>query len=193
MKLLFRSLFALLALTFSVNLYAQDVITGTVLDDRGEPVIGGGVVYVGTDIGVVTDIDGHFSIKRLRQADRAQYQAQGRQPHSRRCGRHRLRLAVQTGLYRFGQLFQGGRPCQDRKQECDRSPAGTGGRTQHHFSVRRTGIRIQHQDPRQQLPLCTHNASPCDLCYSDGCLFVRNRNYQFYRKRLVRPSFLHKP
>ena len=65
MKLLFRSLFALLALTFSVNLYAQDVITGTVLDDRGEPVIGGGVVYVGTDIGVVTDIDGHFSIKRL--------------------------------------------------------------------------------------------------------------------------------
>ena len=168
MKLLFRSLFALLALTFSVNLYAQDVITGTVLDDRGEPVIGGGVVYVGTDIGVVTDIDGHFSIKRL-PGKTLQFSSIGMQTMEIVIDKQtelniklKLRLAVQTGLYRFGQLFQGGRPCQDRKQECDRSPAGTGGRTQHHFSVRRTGIRIQHQDPRQQLHLCRHNASLCD-------------------------------
>lgn len=65
MKFYLKSILLLLAVTFSVNLFAQDVISGTVLDDRGEPVIGGGVVYAGTNIGVTTDIDGRFTIQRM--------------------------------------------------------------------------------------------------------------------------------
>lgn len=65
MKSFLKTVLILLSLVFPQSLFAQDILTGTVLDDRGEPVIGGGVVYAGTDIGVVTDLDGHFSIKRL--------------------------------------------------------------------------------------------------------------------------------
>lgn len=65
MKFYLKLILLLLAVTFSVNLFAQDVISGTVLDDRGEPVIGGGVVYAGTNIGVTTDIDGRFTIQRM--------------------------------------------------------------------------------------------------------------------------------
>ncbi|MCD8167642.1 MAG: TonB-dependent receptor plug domain-containing protein [Bacteroides sp.] len=38
------------------------VITGTVLDEKGEPVIGASIVVPGTSIGVITDLDGRFSI-----------------------------------------------------------------------------------------------------------------------------------
>ncbi|MGM9762783.1 MAG: SusC/RagA family TonB-linked outer membrane protein [Candidatus Cryptobacteroides sp.] len=65
MKFYLKSILLLLAVTFSVNLFAQDVISGTVSDDRGEPVIGGGVVYAGTNIGVTTDIDGRFTIQKM--------------------------------------------------------------------------------------------------------------------------------
>lgn len=40
----------------------KNVITGTVTDERGEPVIGANVVEKGTTNGSVTDIDGHFSL-----------------------------------------------------------------------------------------------------------------------------------
>lgn len=41
----------------------SDQITGTVLDQDGEPVVGASVIVKGTAIGTSTDIDGHFSIK----------------------------------------------------------------------------------------------------------------------------------
>lgn len=37
-------------------------VTGTVLDDSNEPVIGASVIVVGTQNGVPTDLDGHYSI-----------------------------------------------------------------------------------------------------------------------------------
>ncbi len=37
-------------------------ILGTVYDENGDPVIGASVMVVGTQIGTVTDIDGHYSI-----------------------------------------------------------------------------------------------------------------------------------
>lgn len=48
---------------FAGVLSAQDrTITGTVVDDYGEPLIGAGVQVEGTSVGVITDIDGNYSI-----------------------------------------------------------------------------------------------------------------------------------
>ncbi len=48
---------------FSLSMYAQSTIKGTVTDENGEPVIGANVKVRETSTGVVTDIAGHFSIK----------------------------------------------------------------------------------------------------------------------------------
>ncbi len=54
----------LLAVTFSLTAYAQDItVTGTVLDETGEPMVGATVMQKGSGNGVSTDIDGNFSIK----------------------------------------------------------------------------------------------------------------------------------
>ena len=53
----------LFALLFSAGaMMAQRTVTGTVLDDTGESLIGANVLVKGTTIGTVTDIDGSFSI-----------------------------------------------------------------------------------------------------------------------------------
>lgn len=46
---------------------AKKQITGTVTDERGEPVIGANVVVKGTIIGAVTDLDGRFTISDVPQ------------------------------------------------------------------------------------------------------------------------------
>ncbi|MDQ9726306.1 carboxypeptidase-like regulatory domain-containing protein, partial [Acinetobacter baumannii] len=38
-------------------------VEGTVIDQTGEPVIGANVVVKGTTNGLLTDIDGHYSLK----------------------------------------------------------------------------------------------------------------------------------
>ena len=42
--------------------FAQTTIKGEVVDSSGEPVIGVGVLQTGTTNGVITDIDGKFSL-----------------------------------------------------------------------------------------------------------------------------------
>ena len=54
---------ALALLTIGVQAFAQSVITGKVVDANGEPLVGAGVQVKGTTIGVVTDLDGVFSVK----------------------------------------------------------------------------------------------------------------------------------
>ena len=51
-------------LAFALPGYAQNTqtVTGTVVDETGEPVIGATVMVVGTTTGTVTDIDGKFSL-----------------------------------------------------------------------------------------------------------------------------------
>ncbi len=54
----------LLAVTFSLSAYAQDItVTGTVFDETGEPLIGATVMQKGSGNGVSTDIDGNYLIK----------------------------------------------------------------------------------------------------------------------------------
>ncbi len=50
--------------------YAQSVrtITGTVIDSKGEPIIGANVLVKGTGDGTITDTDGHYSLKTSTNA-----------------------------------------------------------------------------------------------------------------------------
>ena len=59
-----RFIMVMLALlTIGVQAFAQNVVTGKVVDSNGEPVVGAGVQVKGTTSGVVTDLDGNFSVK----------------------------------------------------------------------------------------------------------------------------------
>ncbi len=58
---LLRTAFACTLMASGLNAYA-DIVKGTVIDNEGEPVIGGSVRLKGGKIGVVTDIDGNFSL-----------------------------------------------------------------------------------------------------------------------------------
>lgn len=54
---------ALLVMTILTTVsFAQGKLTGTVVDETGEPVIGASVVVSGTKLGAVTDLDGIFTI-----------------------------------------------------------------------------------------------------------------------------------
>lgn len=59
-----RYLYLIIFFFFSFSIYAQEVgIKGRVVDLSGEAIIGANVVEKGTTNGVVTDIDGNFSLK----------------------------------------------------------------------------------------------------------------------------------
>ena len=59
-----KALMFLLSAMVSVTMFAQSVaVTGTVIDaDNNEPLIGVSVLEVGTTNGVVTDLDGNFTL-----------------------------------------------------------------------------------------------------------------------------------
>lgn len=60
MKILNKILAAVCLMGASLTAFAQQQITGTVKDTKGEPIIGAGVLVQGTTIGAVTDADGTF-------------------------------------------------------------------------------------------------------------------------------------
>ena len=49
----------------AICMYAQTEITGTVVDELGESVIGATVKEKGTSNGTVTDLDGNFKLKDI--------------------------------------------------------------------------------------------------------------------------------
>lgn len=58
-----RSLLTALLLCMSAIMFAQTkTVTGTVADEKGEPIIGASVAVKGTATGTVTDLDGNFSL-----------------------------------------------------------------------------------------------------------------------------------
>ena len=63
MNVLKRFLLSFMLMLTCTILYAQTEITGTVVDETGETVIGATVVEKGTSNGTVTDFDGVFTIK----------------------------------------------------------------------------------------------------------------------------------
>ena len=46
---------------------AQSRVTGKIVDETGEPVIGASIKVDGSSIGAVTDLDGNFSLPNVPQ------------------------------------------------------------------------------------------------------------------------------
>ncbi len=63
MKKLQHTLMLLLALVITSSAMAQSLVNGKVVDQDGEAVIGAAVTVKGTFRGVVTDLDGEYSIE----------------------------------------------------------------------------------------------------------------------------------
>ena len=62
-----KFLMALLCVLLSATTaLAQNNVTGTVVDETGEPVIGASVMVKGTKTGTVTDVDGKFSLNNVQ-------------------------------------------------------------------------------------------------------------------------------
>lgn len=64
-RIIFSIIFTMVA---SVSLSAQNVVNGTVKDSAGEPVIGAAVYIQGTSHGVVTDVDGKYTLRFIPEA-----------------------------------------------------------------------------------------------------------------------------
>src|SRR5690606_23691592 len=47
--------------------YSQTTISGTILDDSGQPIPGANIIITGTTIGTVTDFDGNFKLTTAQQ------------------------------------------------------------------------------------------------------------------------------
>lgn len=60
--LLLRLLLSILLIPVSAYAQNQKTVTGTVIDETGEPLIGATVKVVGKSIGAITDFDGHYSL-----------------------------------------------------------------------------------------------------------------------------------
>ena len=61
-SMLQRLMFTVLFAVFAIGAFAQNKVTGTVVDVQGEPIIGASVVVKGTSNGTVTDFDGKFTV-----------------------------------------------------------------------------------------------------------------------------------
>ncbi|MBQ3690981.1 MAG: carboxypeptidase-like regulatory domain-containing protein, partial [Bacteroidales bacterium] len=56
---------AALCMLASLGALAQNVVSGTVTDVKGESLVGANVYWIGTSTGVTTNVDGKFSIERI--------------------------------------------------------------------------------------------------------------------------------
>ena len=58
-----KKIFTLLALcVVSLGIMAEKQVSGIVVDEKGEPIIGASVQVKGTTIGTISDYDGEFSL-----------------------------------------------------------------------------------------------------------------------------------
>ena len=59
-----RALWTMFLMLFCVGIYAQDIaVSGSVVDENGEPIIGASVKAVGGKVGTITNTDGEFYFK----------------------------------------------------------------------------------------------------------------------------------
>ena len=62
-----KSFFLGLALLFAIPALSQNkVVTGTIVDELGEPVIGATVRVVGTSTATITDFDGNYKLEEKK-------------------------------------------------------------------------------------------------------------------------------
>ena len=63
-----RFLYLLIGIFFITTAHAQ--ISGVVLDEHGEPLVGANVYWAGTGVGVATDLDGNFTLMPVKTTNR---------------------------------------------------------------------------------------------------------------------------
>ena len=56
-----------LLIVSSLVAYAQQTVSGVVVDEAGEPLIGVSILVKGTTNGSITDFDGNFTLPALKQ------------------------------------------------------------------------------------------------------------------------------
>ena len=66
MNKIYRCFTMLLVLFTGVAAYAQNRISGTVLDDAGYPLPGTSVLIEGSSTGTITDVDGKYTINAAK-------------------------------------------------------------------------------------------------------------------------------
>src|SRR5690554_1949498 len=65
-SILLRGIMSTIILTFSIAIYAQtSTVTGTVMDENQEPLIGVTVQLQGSGTGTVTDLDGNYRLSGI--------------------------------------------------------------------------------------------------------------------------------
>ncbi len=81
----------------SLTTFAQFAVTGTVIDDTDEPLLGVSVMEVGTSNGVSTDLDGNFSITVKSGEASLSFSYVGMNPQTVKInGRHTINVTMTT-------------------------------------------------------------------------------------------------
>lgn len=59
----------LVACLICLTSFAQSSVTGNVKDKTGEPIVGASILIKGTSTGTVTDVNGNFTVQKVKPTD----------------------------------------------------------------------------------------------------------------------------
>lgn len=88
------------ALLLPLLLYAQRTVTGVVVDDGGEPLIGAAVRVQGTNDGTITDMDGRFSLPNVADGATVEVSYMGYLPQQLKAASD-MRVVLQEDVQRL--------------------------------------------------------------------------------------------
>lgn len=88
------------ALLLPLLLYAQRTVTGVVVDDNGEPLIGAAVRVQGTNDGTITDMDGRFSLPNVADGATVEVSYMGYLPQQLKAASD-MRVVLQEDVQRL--------------------------------------------------------------------------------------------
>ena len=88
------------ALLLPLLLYAQRTVTGVVVDDNGEPLIGAAVRVQGTTDGTITDMDGRFSLPNVADGATVEVSYMGYLPQQLKAASD-MRVVLQEDVQRL--------------------------------------------------------------------------------------------
>lgn len=88
------------ALLLPLLLYAQRTVTGVVVDDNGEPLIGAAVRVQGTTDGTITDMDGRFSLPNVADGATVEVSYMGYLPQRLKAASD-MRVVLQEDVQRL--------------------------------------------------------------------------------------------
>ncbi|MBP3679328.1 MAG: TonB-dependent receptor plug domain-containing protein, partial [Bacteroidaceae bacterium] len=96
----------------------QGTVTGKIIDDLGEPVVGANVVVKGTTVGAISDLDGNFSleVKDLKKAVLV-VSFVGYNTHEEPLkGRNKVGIKLESSVINLGEVVAIGYGTQTRRQ-----------------------------------------------------------------------------